>query len=100
MKLEPDYTAISIDLLEDEKSFDKHPMQKLLFVIIAVATDNNLVYEGNFQTLASWMYRDILEIKSWLRDLKHKGIIDMVTAKNYCKVTIKEGLVYHGFREE
>lgn len=100
MKLEPDYTAISIELLEDKSMFDKHPMQRVLFFILAANTNDDLVYEGSIQTLATWMFRDILEIKSWLRDFKNKGIIDMVTARNYCKITIKPGLVYHGFRED
>lgn len=100
MKLEPDYTAISIDLLDDENIFNKHPMQKVMFVVLAANTNNDMVYEQDIQSIASWMHRDILEIKSWLRDLKSKGVIDMITARNYCKITIKPGLAYHGFREE
>lgn len=100
MTIEPDYTAISLDLLDNKQNFDKHPMQKVFFVVLAIHTNNDHVYEGSIQLLANWMFRDILEIKSWLRDFKQKGLIDMVTGKNYCKITIRPGLIFHSFMED
>ena len=101
MELEPDYTYISLELFEGEDApLDFKSMATMLFMYIATNADNDGVFETSPSRLSEVMKRDSLQIMAWLREMKQKGIITLVTGRGYVKITIKPGLTFHGFRED
>lgn len=101
MEMEPDYTYVNLDLFEgDNAPLDFKSMSTLLFLYIATNADCNGVLETSPSRLSEVMKRDSLQIMAWLREMKHKGIMTLITGRGYVKITIKPGLTFHGFRED